>query len=163
MKKCARVRIKKNFNTDLVVTLRIATRAPMPYIDYVTLYNPTPSLALRQQCPATILLISGKGNVLLYFCALYSLTHLPVTLHLSSFFFKDSSTLLRCKGFLSSPNKISHRPKLHPVSSLPRPLLLCWARALRWPVSMRLPPRQLALLRAKATSASLEEFLSKYL
>lgn len=36
-----------------IVTLRIATQAPMPYMDYTVFYNLIPSLALHQQCPAT--------------------------------------------------------------------------------------------------------------
>lgn len=82
-----------------------------------------PYRALHQKRPVIILKISGEGNALSYFCALHSLIHLPLTLFLSFLFFKDGSTLLRCEGFLSSSNRLSHPLEVLSVSSSHRPVL----------------------------------------
>lgn len=89
-----------------LVTLRIAIYAPMPYMDYATLQS-----YLLSWCPVTIPDVSGKSNALLYFYALHSLIHLPLTPCLFCLFFKDSSALLKYEDFLSFFNILSHHPE----------------------------------------------------
>lgn len=100
-----------------LVTLGIATYALMPYMDYATLQS-----YLLFWCPVTKPEVPVKSNPLLYFYALHSLIHLPLTPCLFVLFFKDCSALLRCEDFLSFFNILSHHPEGRCINTLHRPI-----------------------------------------